>query len=179
MHYNILAFDHDTDPLLPLVPFRMASSNSDPKTSGAPPTPRYVSAASDGDVEFILTASGESTIIRVSSVVLSYASSVFRALLGPNFKEGQALRGAERPQQVPLPDDGWESMGDLCSLLHYGRDLDLLKPIKPALPLSLRLVELSATADKYDCILAVSSVVEVHFTHFTHVLEPAEDGILC
>lgn len=76
----------------------MASSNSsDPNMADTPPAPRHVLIAPDGVITFTLTAGGQDTIIRVSSVVLSYASPVFRSLLGPKFAEGQTERSAARP----------------------------------------------------------------------------------
>ena len=56
--------------------------------------------------------------IPVRSDVLSCASPVFKAMLGPNFSEGQALRSTINPKIITLEDDDIESMTILCILLH-------------------------------------------------------------
>lgn len=61
-----------------------------------------------GDVCIVATRAGEAVPVGylVSSRVLSLASDAFAALLGPNFREGQALaRPASSPIQMNLPDD--------------------------------------------------------------------------
>ena len=79
---------------------------------------------SDGDV--LLDCGGTPTYqIQVSSKVLSLASKVFAAMLGPNFQEGQPLQvettdlKRKRPIEIKLLDDHWEAMLTLCRVLHY------------------------------------------------------------
>jgi hypothetical protein len=72
------------------------------------------SAAIDGDVLFDL----EHGRIPVRSDVLTRASPVFKAMLGPSFSEGQAPRSLTNPKIITLEDDDVESMATLCILLH-------------------------------------------------------------
>lgn len=72
------------------------------------------SAIIDGDVLLDL----EHGRIAVRADVLTRASPVFKAMLGPNFSEGQASRAAANPKIITLEDDDIESMTTLCILLH-------------------------------------------------------------
>ncbi|GIZ45836.1 hypothetical protein CKM354_000898700 [Cercospora kikuchii] len=72
----------------------------------------------EGDV--ILVVGELDDQFQVSSAVLSKASPVFQAMLGPNFREGQQLRsnGNTEPVEIPLPDDDPKAMTLMCRLLH-------------------------------------------------------------
>lgn len=103
-------------------------------------------ATTDGDVLLIL---GE-TRRRVSSVILSSASPVFKTMFGPNFAEGQGDRNAQNPKVVPLPEDKPLAMTRLCRILHHQR----ISPNAPQGQESLaadaeELFELVILADKY------------------------------
>jgi hypothetical protein len=103
-------------------------------------------ATTDGDILLIL---GE-TRLRVSSVILSSASPVFKVMLGPNFSEGQGDRSARSPKEITLEDDDLDTMTRLCRLLHHQRDL----PATPhdGIPLDTcakGLFDLAVLADKY------------------------------
>ncbi|TKA61288.1 hypothetical protein B0A55_10399 [Friedmanniomyces simplex] len=101
----------------------------------------------DGDL--VLAVSG-SLELRTSTVVLSNASPVFKAMLGPKFAEGQALQAdyAGVPHTVTLPDDDPEAMQSLCLILQCGA-------IAPSsIPAEL-MVKTTLLADKYDCIDAI------------------------
>jgi hypothetical protein len=63
-------------------------------------TPRHVKFDSSGDVLLSVGPSPASTFL-VSSKVLSTASSVFKAMFGPNFSEGSSLN--ERYEALPIP----------------------------------------------------------------------------
>ncbi|GAB7323967.1 hypothetical protein MBLNU13_g07378t2 [Cladosporium sp. NU13] len=76
------------------------------------------SVAIGGDVHLDL----ELGRIPVQSDVLSRASLDFKAMLGPNFSEGQAPCSTINPKIITLEDDDIESMTILCILLH--KDLD-------------------------------------------------------
>lgn len=56
----------------------------------------------------------------VKSSVLASASSVFRAMFGPHFSEGQNLskHNKTNPKQIPLPDDNAHTLRTICFVLH-------------------------------------------------------------
>ena len=87
--------------------------------------------------------------LQVSSKLMSIASTVFKALFGPNFAEGSS-RLSEITIRVPLPDDDEEAMTALCNILHYRFDLVPKKLHSDVLE------ELAVLADKYDCANALS-----------------------
>ena len=103
-------------------------------------------ATADGDILLIL---GE-TRLRVSSVILSSASPVFKVMLGPNFSEGQGDRSAQNPKEVTLVDDNLATMMRLCRLLHHQRDLpETSHNQKPLESHAKDLYDLAILADKY------------------------------
>jgi len=57
--------------------------------------------------------------IRVFSLILTAASPIFAAMLGPHFREGQGERSAESPKGIALPDDDPTAMTAMCRLLHF------------------------------------------------------------
>ncbi|KAK2728338.1 hypothetical protein CKAH01_11035 [Colletotrichum kahawae] len=80
----------------------------------------------------------------VSSATLSLASSYFRALFGPNFKEGVDLRKSICPEIV-LEENWPEEMETLLSILHFHNLHDYRY-------LDSRTIALVAyQSDKYDC----------------------------
>lgn len=108
----------------------------------------------DGDVLLVL---GE-TRLRVSSVILSSASPVFRTMLGPNFSEGQGNRSAENPKEIPLEDDDVATTTRFCRLLHHQNELP--ETSHGQKPLELRaaakeLYDLAVLADKYNAVQSI------------------------
>lgn len=91
----------------------------------------------DGDVILVC---GESEF-KVSSKVLSLASPVFKALLSPNFAEGQPT--PSKASRIQLHDDDAESMHFMSAVLHHksasASDIGLEK-----------LERLAVVTDKYD-----------------------------
>ena len=71
--------------------------------------------AEDGD---IILALPNQYYVRASSSVLSCASRAFKALLGPNFEEGQAIRSGASPKEIALSDDDEDAMASICDMLH-------------------------------------------------------------
>lgn len=92
----------------------MASSLFDPKRLLATCGFELHSVAIGGDVLFDV----ENGRIPAPSDVLTCASPVFKAMLGPNFSEGQAPRSTINPIIITLEDDDVESMTILPILLH-------------------------------------------------------------
>ena len=103
--------------------------------------------AEDGDLELVVGPQRER--IRVYIFMLKVASKPFGALLGPNFKEGQASNPTGKTKEINLPEDDPEAMRSICMVLHYlGDKLDSTPP-------SELLLSIAALADKYDCVGAI------------------------
>ena len=105
-------------------------------------------ATTEGDVVLIM----QETRLRVSSVILSSASPVFKAMFGPNFKEGQGDRSAQHPKDVPLPDDEPLVMTRFCRLLHCQRGLPETHEEDSQDMRAKGLLDLVVLADKYGCM---------------------------
>ncbi|PPJ59327.1 hypothetical protein CBER1_05763 [Cercospora berteroae] len=73
--------------------------------------------AADGDV--ILVVGPAKKCIRVCSVTLSRASSVFAALCGPQYREGQQARSSSAPADIARPDDNADDFRFVCRVLHF------------------------------------------------------------
>ena len=109
----------------------------------------------DGDVTFHLGTSTDTRILKVSSKVLSLASTVFAALLRPPFAEGNALSNTQSSCQIPLPDDDPEGMTVIFYALHHHHQ---------ATPnaISFELLEnIVVLCDKYSLVTALTSWVDV------------------
>ncbi|KAK4541182.1 hypothetical protein LTR36_008256 [Oleoguttula mirabilis] len=111
----------------------------------------------------IILALPQQVYVRVSSVVLSYASAVFRTMFGPNFKEGAEPRTSAHPKEISLPDDDPSGMTHLCDLLH-GRKTNGDEQTEDGL--AEQLWRLAVVADKYDCVAAVSLQTEAMLSRF-------------
>ncbi|KAK3652910.1 hypothetical protein LTR56_004858 [Elasticomyces elasticus] len=137
----------------------MAAPSPEPQTSAPLPEPQEPAErvyAENGDLVLVLQ---DGVRLRVSATVLSLVSPVFKAMLGPNFLEGQAPRTAENPKEIQLPDDSADAMILLARFTHgaaSGRAFE--NPMLPSFP--TRLLELGVVADKYDCIAAVTMAAE-------------------
>lgn len=98
-----------------------------------------------GDVIFIVGTSQSATTatIRVSSELLSLASSVFAALFSPRFAESIALVESTETRQISLPDDDPEAMLVVCRTLHFVENTvdDISYPL---------LEKVAEVCDKYD-----------------------------
>jgi hypothetical protein len=106
----------------------------------------------DGDILLVL---GE-TRLRVSSVILSSASPVFKAMLGPKFLEGQGDRSAQDPKEIALHDDDVAAMVRLCRLLHHQEGTSVAPHDKTSLAAGAQeLLDLMVSADKYGCISSI------------------------
>jgi len=74
-----------------------------------------------GDICIVARRGGEAAPVGylVSSRVLSLASDAFATLLGPNFREGQALaQSASLPIQISLPEDDAVSHRTIRDVIH-------------------------------------------------------------
>ncbi|USW55797.1 Putative BTB/POZ domain-containing protein [Septoria linicola] len=100
--------------------------------------------APDGDV-ILLVGTEDKQRLQVSSATLSSISPVFKALLGPHFREGQQPRSSSNPVSISLPDDESDDMNRLCQIAHlkFEEDLESLYCDD--------ILQLAVLVDKYDC----------------------------
>ncbi|KAK3696164.1 hypothetical protein LTR37_018066 [Vermiconidia calcicola] len=122
--------------------------------------------ASAGDVVLVVGTQTEVKLL-ISSTVLSSASKVFAALLGPAFREGQGLASASQPKQTTLREDEPQAMSDMCNFLH-GRAVVGFLEVAP----SARILSIAIAADKYACVDAQRSysraILSAHLRVFNH-----------
>ena len=104
----------------------------------------------EGDVVLLVGDTMAKARLLVSSKVLRLASSVFAAMLGPHFLEGDSLvsgRGCE----IELPEDDPDAMTLICNCIHFRGN---------AVPSKVAFTTLKAFAilsDRYDFTKALSS----------------------
>ncbi|KAB5529047.1 hypothetical protein GE09DRAFT_1253334, partial [Coniochaeta sp. 2T2.1] len=125
----------------PLPPrFKMASQ----ATSSEQPAVNDIDP--NGDV--IMVVGPDKHEMRVSSNSLQLASKVFRAMLGPNWSEGQGL-SKQSPPKVTLEEDDAEAMRTIFCVLHFRDDLvpNKLAPEK--------VIDIAIECDKYDMTSAL------------------------
>ena len=134
--------------------------NADNAMATTEPLRSDVTVVDDGD---IILALPEKHYIRVSSVVLSYTSPVFKAMLGPHFKEGKVRRSSDAPKEIALPEDDPIAMKHLCHLLH-GQHTDSYDHGDNGFP--ERLLALAMLTDKYDCGDAIMLPLEAILSRF-------------
>ena len=107
--------------------------------------------APDGDV--VLLVGPAKKRIRVYSLFLKNASTVFNAMLGPHFSEGQNL-GGDLLTELSLPEDNAEAMTIICHLVHSRND---------AIPETLgpdEIFQVAVAADKFDGIVPLAYAIK-------------------
>ncbi|KAF4905178.1 hypothetical protein CGCF415_v001363 [Colletotrichum fructicola] len=107
--------------------------------------------AADGDV--IMVVGPEKKEFRLHSFFLKTTSKVFKAMLGPNFAEGQQLnangaQGNRTPVKIDLPEDDVKSMCFIFRAIHH--HFDAFHNAK-----DIPFFEILVAADKYDLIHAI------------------------
>lgn len=104
---------------------------------------------------------------------MAAGSSVFKAILGPHFKEGRELAASQGhdPYNLQLHDDP-AVMRILCLVIHLENDK---LPVKMAPEQITKIAELS---DKYDCSRALRFAASVWFDGHIKATYPARDVIL-
>lgn len=103
-----------------------------------------VSICSDGDVILVIRddqQQQQGVKLRVDNYRLQ-ASKVFKAMFGPNFKEGQHL-DKQRPPEISLADDP-KSLEIICQVLHF-RNNSL-----PNILDAEKVLKLAQTVEKYE-----------------------------
>ncbi|PVH93495.1 hypothetical protein DM02DRAFT_541440, partial [Periconia macrospinosa] len=111
-----------------------------------------------GDVLFQCKDQSSDTLVTfsVSSKVLKLASPVFRAMFGPQFKEGHQLLQGESTV-VKLEEDDAALMGIIFNILHF-RGGDRNDEIDAE-----RLAHLAIHCDKYDLVKALGPWISFWF----------------
>ncbi|KAM5354494.1 hypothetical protein ACJ41O_001141 [Fusarium nematophilum] len=109
---------------------------------------QFEGIAPNGDVTFVLDDGA--IRVRVHSALMKNASPVFRAMLTPGFKEGNALAEAKGEKiEIRLPGDSGEVFGWMCVALHSQADTTLWVPDVD------QILDLAALAEKYDLVAAI------------------------
>ena len=104
----------------------------------------------DGEGDLFLCPEGK-VRLRVSSKILSTASSVFAAMFGPHWREGQQLN-AFAPPTIPFPEDDATALELLCKALYYRLPLNAQEDLDTETILNLCIL-----IDKWDIKATVLS----------------------
>ena len=80
--------------------------------------------------------------LRVHSLCMRTASTVFDAMFGPHFLEGQPSTDSS-PKEILMPDDDTNAMVFICNVIHHRND-NLPDVLQPA-----DLADVALAADKY------------------------------
>jgi hypothetical protein len=122
----------------------------------------------DAEGDLVLLVGSDEIPIRVTSKVLSLASPVFAAMLGPSFAEGQALTDKDpRGRTVSLPNDDAEALTWLCQALHFKKKFSAIVSIS-------LMKELAILSDKYDMSIALSTWSELWLQKFEGSIEGSD-----
>lgn len=111
----------------------------------------------DGDT--ILVIGPNEARLCVHSCLLQSASKVFKAMLGPLYKEGQRSGPTGSKKEVLLPEDNADAMIIICAVIHHRND------IVPGEMSSSKVLQLSVVADKYDCNVALKHAARQWLDH--------------
>jgi hypothetical protein len=117
-----------------------------------------VDIAQDGDVVFIIGQSRKR--IKVHSLLLSNASPVFKAMLGPYFKEGRQLAQTGLAE-VELPEDDPDNAEVIFNVIH-GQNENVPESLG-----AKQLLEVATMTDKYDCVLSLAFAFESWLNYIT------------
>lgn len=125
----------------------------DDNQAAAEPVIETLSLFESGDV-YLKPGETSAKEFLVSSVILSNASSVFKAMFSGRFAEGQDLSTIS-PPKIVLKDDDPRALEILLRLLHFkispgGRFMEIEESY-----------EFAVLCNKYDCIQAMAAVTEM------------------
>lgn len=123
-------------------------------------TPKCIDVAPQGDLVVAVDSDPARRLAKISSTIIKPASPVFRAMLGPSFKEGQATHDASNP--LSLPDDDAISMLNLFHILHYNGD----KAKKTEDDWIQKLV---VVCDKYECTESLKTYLHFQLSQCSFV----------
>ena len=112
-----------------------------------------------GDLVLVL----EGVDLRVNSKALSLASKVFRKLFKKGFKEGNAIQsGSKDVVSIELPEDDDDTITTICWVFHHSYDQISGISIED-------MANIALTADKYDCVHAISPWFAMYARNFQHL----------
>ncbi|KAL2192952.1 hypothetical protein P885DRAFT_64422 [Corynascus similis CBS 632.67] len=111
-----------------------------------------VDIAPDGDVVFVIGPSERR--LRVYSLFVKTASPVLKAMLRPNFEEGQQL-AKTGSAEIALPEDDAEAMEIILNVIH-GRNDQVRDTLSPN-----ELLQVAITSDKYDCCAPLTFAIRI------------------
>lgn len=129
----------------------MAQNNASTASDDASKT---IDVAADGDI--IMIVGPEQQKFRVHSIMLKFASKVFKAMLGPNFAEGRQLRNNSlrgEITEIKLPEDNADGMSTIFYLLHHRVD-----KIPESFP-ALVLFQIGIAANKYNLVMVLKHTI--------------------
>jgi hypothetical protein len=110
----------------------------------------------EGDIAIELSRGEDKVQLRVSSKVLSLASSVFARMFKSKFREGQSLSNANSTGLVviPLTDEDEDAFTLLCNILHFRMSVIAQTPSLSCL------LNLATICDKWDFTEAITPITE-------------------
>ncbi|CZS92494.1 uncharacterized protein RAG0_03095 [Rhynchosporium agropyri] len=111
----------------------------------------------DGDTVFVIGP--DEARLCVHSYILQTASTVFRAMLGPLYSEGQRSGLIGSKKEIWLPEDDAEAMRTMCAVIHHRND------VVPEEMSSSKILRLSIVADKYICTIALKHATSHWLDH--------------
>ncbi|EME41293.1 hypothetical protein DOTSEDRAFT_108293, partial [Dothistroma septosporum NZE10] len=94
--------------------------------------------------------------LRVSSLVLSMASPVFKVLFEPKFEEGIAL-ASDKSLDITLPEDDPDAMESICNVLHLRNDEAGISTTDHRAMTARQVLEIAVFCDKYNCQTAMAA----------------------
>lgn len=105
---------------------------------------------------------------------MTAGSSVFKAMLGPHFKEGKDLAASQGrgPYSLQLPDDDPAVMRILCLVMHLENEKIPVK-MTPE-----QITEIAELSDKYDCLKALRLAAGLWFEGHIKAMDPERDAKL-
>ncbi|KAK3360461.1 hypothetical protein B0T25DRAFT_535692 [Lasiosphaeria hispida] len=120
--------------------------------------PEVITMAPSGDA--IMVVGKAKRKMRVHSVILSAASPVFKAMLGPSYSEGAGL-STVNPKEIMLPEDNEDALQTIFYAIHFQSDA-IGGQLSPDLVL-----QVAIAANKYDFINALKYPLQVWFSDGT------------
>lgn len=76
----------------------------------------------------ILVIGPDEARLCVHSCLLQSASKVFKAMLGPLYREGQRSGLTGSKKEIPLPEDDADAMTITCAVIHHRNDMACPSP---------------------------------------------------
>ncbi|KAK4245502.1 hypothetical protein C7999DRAFT_16311 [Corynascus novoguineensis] len=123
-----------------------------------------VDIAPDGDVVFVIGPTERR--LRVYSLFVKIASPVLKAMLRPNFEEGQQL-AKTGSAEIALPEDDAEAMEIILNVIH-GRNDQVRDTLSPN-----ELLQIAIASDKYDCCVSLAFAIRI-WLRYQGISDPEE-----